>query len=151
MKDEHGAALAFFQPQESKDPYRSYGDYVAVVLPQATTQGQEETLTFEYAGKHMILKVGTGNYFCPSYGWYPGTTDDFATRADFEMTFHTPKRLMLVATGDKTGESTDGNWTHHKVEKSDAAIRRGFRLWRLQSLRGQGGEYRCGGLRESEP
>lgn len=111
VKDEHGAALAFFQPQESKDPYRSYGDYVAVVLPQATTQGQEATLTFEYAGKHMILKVGTGNYFCPSYGWYPGTTDEFAARADFEMTFHTPKRLMLVATGDKTGESTDDNWT----------------------------------------
>ncbi|MGB6874555.1 MAG: M1 family aminopeptidase, partial [Candidatus Acidiferrales bacterium] len=111
VKDEHGAALAFFQPQESKDPYRSYGDYVAVVLPQATTQGQEETLTFEYAGKHMVLKVGTGNYFCPSYGWYPGTTDEFATRADFEMTFHTPKKLTLVATGDKAGESTDGNWT----------------------------------------
>jgi Peptidase family M1 domain len=111
VKDEHGTALAFFQPQESKDPYRSYGDYVAVVLPQATTQGQEATFTFEYAGKHMILKVGTGNYFCPSYGWYPGTMDEFAARADFEMTFRTPKKLMLVATGDKAGESADGNST----------------------------------------
>ncbi|MGC1291336.1 MAG: M1 family aminopeptidase [Candidatus Acidiferrales bacterium] len=111
VKDEHGVALTFFQPQESRDPYRSYGDYVAVVLPQATAQGQAATLTFEYAGKHFIEKVGTGNYFCPSYGWYPGTGNFSAARADFAMTFHTPKKLMLVATGDKAGESTDGNWT----------------------------------------
>ena len=114
VKDEHGTALTFFQPQESRDPYRSYGDYVAVVLPQATAQGQEATLTFEYDGKHFIEKVGTGNYFCPSYGWYPGTGDFSATRADFDMTFHTPKKLMLVATGDKAGESTDGNSTTTK-------------------------------------
>ena len=111
LKDEHGATLAFFQPPEPRDRYPTYGDYVAVVLPQATVQGQEATLTFEYEGKHMVLKVGSGNYFCPSYGWYPGTADEFATRADFEMIFHTPKKLVLVATGDKEGESADGNWT----------------------------------------
>lgn len=111
VKDEHGAALAFFQPPDPKDRPQSYGQYVAVVLPQPTTQGEESTLTFEYAGKRMIRKVGTGDYFCPSYGWYPGTTDEFATRADFEMTFHTPKRYVLVATGDKAGESTEGDWS----------------------------------------
>lgn len=110
VRDEHGASLVFFQPKDPKDRIPSYGDYVAVVLPQATTPGQESTLTFEYAGKRMIEKVGGGNYFCPSYGWYPGTTDEFATRADFQMTFHSPKRFSLVATGDKDGESTDGNW-----------------------------------------
>lgn len=111
VKDEHGAALAFFQPQDPKDRPRSYGQYLAVVLPQPTTQGERSTLTFEYAGKRMVQKVGTGAYFCPSYGWYPGTRDEFATRADFEMTFHSPKRYLLVATGDKVGESTDGNWS----------------------------------------
>lgn len=109
VKDDHGTALTFFQPKDPKDRFPSYGDYVAVVLPQATTEGQESTLTFDYAGKRMVRKVGTGNYFCPSYGWYPGATDEFATRADFEMTFHSPKKYLLVATGDKAGESTDGN------------------------------------------
>lgn len=108
VKDDKGAVLPFFQPREPKDRFPTFGDYVAVVLPQATQQGQQATLTFEYAGKHFIGKVGTGNYFCPSYGWYPGTNDEFATRANFQMTFHTPKRLVLVATGDKAGESTDG-------------------------------------------
>lgn len=108
VKDESGAALAFFQAPESKDRDVTHGDYVAVVLPQPTTQGQSATLTFAYGGKHMIVNVGTGNFFCPSYGWYPTTTDEFATRADFDMTFHTPRKFELVATGDKTGESTDG-------------------------------------------
>lgn len=110
VQDEQGAALAFFQPQEPKDRFPTYGDYVAVALRQATQQDQQARLTFKYAGKHLIRRVGAGNYFCPSYGWYPGTTDEFATRADFQMTFHAPKRLVLVATGDKIGKSTGGNW-----------------------------------------
>ncbi|HKF51261.1 MAG TPA: M1 family aminopeptidase [Candidatus Acidoferrales bacterium] len=116
VKDEHGTALAFFQPQDPKDRPQTYGDYVAVALPQPTTQGEESTLTFQYAGKRMVRNVGTGNYFCPSYGWYPGTTDEFGTRADFEMTFHSPKKFLLVATGEKEGESTDGNWSVTKWE-----------------------------------
>ena len=50
VKDSSGAALTFFQPEDPKD--RSYyGDYVAVVLPQPTTAGQDLTLRFEYAGR----------------------------------------------------------------------------------------------------
>lgn len=111
VKDEKGTALAFFQPKEPRDRFPTYGDYVAVALAQPTQAGQTATLTFEYEGKHMIQKVGTGNYFCPSYGWYPGVSDDFATRADFDMTFHTPKKLMVVATGNKVNESSDGDTT----------------------------------------
>ena len=111
VKDETGAALPFFQPRDPRDHYPTYGDYVAVVLPAATQQGKAATLTFEYAGKHLIQKVGSGNYFCPSYGWYPGVSDDFAMRSDFDMTFHTPKKLTLVATGDKVSENTAGDWT----------------------------------------
>lgn len=108
VKDESGAALAFFQAPESNDRYLTHGDYLAVVLPQPATRGKGATLTFAYGGKHLIVNVGAGNFFCPSYGWYPTTADEFATREDFDMTFHTPKKFELVATGDKTGESTDG-------------------------------------------
>lgn len=114
VKDEHGASLPFFQPREPKDRYPTFGDYVAVVLPEPTAQGQEEALTFQYEGKHFIQHVGAGNYFCPSYGWYPSIGDEFAARADFDMTFHTPKKMVLMATGDKAGESTDGKVTTTK-------------------------------------
>ena len=126
VKDDKGAALPFFQPREPKDRFPTYGDYVAVVLPQATQAGQQATLNFEYAGKHFIEKVGTGNYFCPSYGWYPGTDDEFATRANFMMTFHTPKRLVLVATGDKDGQSTDGKITNTKWKSPTPQAVSGF-------------------------
>lgn len=128
VKDGQGASLLFFQPKEPKDRYPTYGDYVAVVLPQATRQGQQETLTFDYDGKHFIEHVGTGNYFCPSYGWYPGEPNYFAARADFEMTFHAPKKLVLVATGDKTAESTDGNLTTTKWKSPVPQSVAGFAL-----------------------
>jgi hypothetical protein len=111
VKDAQGAALPFFQPREPKDRFPTYGDYVAVVLPQPPQAGQEQTLEFHYGGKHVIRNVGTGNYFCPSYGWYPGRPNSFASRADFQMTFRTPKKLTLVATGSKTGETSDGKET----------------------------------------
>ncbi|MGH9865720.1 MAG: M1 family metallopeptidase, partial [Candidatus Acidiferrales bacterium] len=111
VKDETGAALPFFQPRDPKDRFPTYGDYVAVILPSPTQQTKTATLTFEYAGKHLIQKVGSGNYFCPSYGWYPGVSDEFAARSDFDMTFRTPKKLTLVATGDKVSENTSGDST----------------------------------------
>lgn len=121
VKDGQGIALAFFQPKEPKDRFPTYGDYVAVVLPQPTQAGLAGTLVFQYAGKRVIQKVGTGNYFCPSYGWYPGVSDEFATRSDFQMTFRTPKKLTLVATADKVGEKPDGNmidttWKSSKLQ-----------------------------------
>lgn len=128
VKDGNGAALPFLQPPEPKDRYAGYEEYLVVVLPQPTVQGQDAALTFEYAGKHMILNVGAGNYFCPSYGWYPSTTDNFATRADFNMTFRTPKKFMLVATGDKAGENTDNGWTVTKWKSPMPQSVAGFAL-----------------------
>lgn len=111
VKDDKGTALPYFQPREPKDRFPTYGEYVAVVLPQPTVAGQTQTLEFQYAGKRVIRKVGAGNYFCPSYGWYPGRPNNFATRADFEINFRSPKRLTLVATGSKVSQTNDGNET----------------------------------------
>ncbi len=109
VKDARGATLPFFQPRDPKDRNQSYGDYVAVVLPEPAKTGQQQALEFRYGGKRVIRKHGSGNFFCQSYGWYPGGGNHFAARADFEMTFRSPKRYTLVATGAKTGESVDGD------------------------------------------
>ncbi len=109
VKDAQGAALPFFQPRDPKDRDQSYGDYVAVVLPAPARAGEELTLDFVYAGKRVVRKVGPGNYFCQSGGWYPTRPNNFATRADFDLTFRNPKAFTLVATGSKTGETRDGD------------------------------------------
>jgi hypothetical protein len=112
VKDPSGAALSFFQARERGTRNNSYGDYVDVFLPRPTTQGSSQVLEFTYAGKNVVRKVGTGNYFCQSDLWYP-TPDfpsgtNFSARSNFNMTFHAPKQFQLVATGTKAGETTDG-------------------------------------------
>lgn len=121
VKDGKGRNLEFFQPAERKDRYQSYGDYVAAVLTTPTTSSQVEPITFVYGGKRVVRKVGDGNYFCQSFGWYPSAflgepgVDEFAFRSDFDLTFRNPKRYSLVATGNKVSETAEGkelvtNW-----------------------------------------
>jgi hypothetical protein len=115
IKDSGGHTLEFFQSRETKDRYQSYGDYVAVALAQPTVVGQAETFEFQYGGKRVVRKVGDGNYFCESFGWYPTLFayatrgDEAAFRSDFELTFNSPKRYELVATGHKVSDTIDGN------------------------------------------
>jgi len=109
VKDGQGGTLPFFQPRDPKDGTQYQGDHVAVVLPARTAAGVSNTVEFVYAGKRVVRKVGPGSYFCQSGGWYPTRPNSFATRANFDMTFRSPKSYSLVATGAKTGESRDDN------------------------------------------
>jgi hypothetical protein len=109
IKDSSNNALTFYQSKETKDRYQSYGDYVAVVLTQPLAVGTPLSLDFRYGGKRAIVRAGTGNYFCESTGWYPERPNSFSTRADFDLTFHSPKNAPLVATGEKTSDTVDGN------------------------------------------
>ncbi len=70
IKDPAGNTLEYFQSRETKDRYQSYGDYVAVALAQPTVANETATLEFQYGGKRVVRKVGDGNYFCESFGWY---------------------------------------------------------------------------------
>ena len=108
VKDSSNNALAFYQSRETKDRNQSYGDYVAVILVQPLVVGTPVSLDFRYGGKRAIRRAGSGNYFCESSGWYPERPNSFSARADFDLTFHSPKNSVLVATGEKTGETVDG-------------------------------------------
>src|SRR5580704_6856694 len=109
VKDSSNNALAFYQSRETKDRSQSYGDYVAVILAHPLAVGTPLSLEFRYGGKRAIRKAGSGNYFCESSGWYPERPNSFSARANFNLTFHNPKNTVLVATGEKTSETVDGN------------------------------------------
>jgi hypothetical protein len=109
VKDSQGGALSFYQSRENKDRNQSYGNYVAVVLVKPLQAGSAQSLEFHYAGKRAIRKAGNNNYFCESSGWYPERPNSFSTRADFDLTFHSPKSAVLVATGEKNSDTVDGN------------------------------------------
>ena len=108
IRDNKNNTLSFYQARETKDRSQSYGDYVAVILAEPLALGTPLSLEFKYGGKRAIRKVGNGYYFCESSGWFPEIANSFAARTDFELTFHSPKNLTLVATSDKTGETIDG-------------------------------------------
>jgi hypothetical protein len=109
VKDTQGVALGFYQSRENKDRNQSYGNYLAVILAKPLQTGSAQALEFHYSGKRAIRKAGSGNYFCESSGWYPERPNSFSTRADFDLTFHSPKSTILVATGEKTSDTLDGN------------------------------------------
>jgi aminopeptidase N len=108
VRDSAGNALPFFQPRDPVRREQSYGDYIAVLLPAATAPGQKETLEFRYAGRRVVHKMFSGIFHCQSYGWYPTRPTAFAARADFEMTFRSPKKYAFVATGSKVSETAEG-------------------------------------------
>ncbi len=114
VKDAQGRTLEFHQARERKLRSQSHGNYVAVTLQEPTQAGQKQVLEFQYGGKHIVEKVGEGNYYCESFGWYPALfepemgIDVFAFRSNFDLTFHIPKKFKLVATGTKTSEKTEG-------------------------------------------
>jgi hypothetical protein len=126
VKDAQGKALAFVQAREGKDRYQSYGDYVAVMLGEPLKKGTPQTLEFHYAGKRAIRKAGNGNYFCESSGWYPELPNSFSTRSDFEMTFHSPKNAVLVATGEKSSDTVDGGTRVSKWKSEIPLANAGF-------------------------
>jgi len=114
VKDAQGRSLEFHQARERKLRSQSHGNYVAVTLLEPTQAGQKQVLEFQYGGKHIVEKVGDGNYYCQSFGWYPATfspelgIDAFAFQSNFDLTFHIPKHYKLVATGKKVSETANG-------------------------------------------
>ncbi|MBI4462216.1 MAG: hypothetical protein HY653_04845, partial [Acidobacteria bacterium] len=116
INDSAGNALSFIQPRDPKDDY-FLGDYLVVAAPEAFPMGPN-TLRFRYAGKRVVRKEGAGTFFCRSFGWYPTyslgrvtlNTNEFATRADFDLTLRVPKKYEGVAVGSKVEERQDGDF-----------------------------------------
>jgi hypothetical protein len=116
VTDAAGQPLSFFQPRDPKDDF-FLGDYLAVVAPKPFPVG-DNTLRFRYAGKRIVRKVGNGNFFCQSFGWYPTygmgryslTTNEFAARSDFDITLRVPKKFEAVAVGTKVDERKEENY-----------------------------------------
>lgn len=107
----NGGKLEWVQPRDPgriRDPWYQ-GDWVLLELPQALT-ASATTLELRYHGKNIIQKVGTGNFFCRSQGWYPGNPfGPPIQRARFDMTFQVNHKFTVVATGVRDRNQRDGD------------------------------------------
>jgi len=110
VTDASNSPLTFFQNEgltEQEINERGH-DTLIVFLPKTPVPGSEFTLNFHYAG-NVIEDAGNGVLFVGAReSWYPhfGDTSEFAS---YELTFHWPKRLRLVATGTKSAERDEGD------------------------------------------
>jgi Peptidase family M1 domain len=105
-----GEALPFFQNEGlTQQEINSRGqDSLIVFLPKPPAPGSKFTLHFRYSGNviedagNSVLFVGARESWYPHYG-------DSAEFAFYDLTFHWPKRLRLVATGTKSAEREEGD------------------------------------------
>jgi len=110
VKDGQGRSVTFFQNpslEESEAAERG-NDLVVVVLPAPRPVGEKYRLDFTYRG-NVIGDVGNGVLFVGAHGsWYPNR--GLAPQAQYDLTFHYPDRLSLVATGRLVTEDSSEGW-----------------------------------------
>ena len=98
-----GEALDFIQEDKKDDAD------LAVLLSKPLAAGQNIQITTKYSGKDAVMDEGGGNYFLLAReDWFPNMRGDFGNYAQYYMTFHTPKEIQVVATGNRVSDKEDG-------------------------------------------
>lgn len=104
-----GVAAEVFQHESLRENliHGSDNEEILVVLPDTLDASQPHEILFRTEGT-VITKAGQHIFFVSSRGvWYPRVGTGFA---HYEMTFHYPRDLVLVSTGDPIADRVDGDW-----------------------------------------
>jgi hypothetical protein len=101
-----GGQLDWVQEKKEDDP--EFG----VLLAAPLNKGDTTTIKIAYGGKDVVLSKGSGNYYpIAREDWYPNSSQGLGDYATYDMHFHVPKGLELIATGTKENESNEGKIT----------------------------------------
>ena len=128
IEDDRGRRVAVVEdpsPEGSPAEARAY-DQVDVVLPEPYPVGERFRLIFKYHG-NVIADVGNGVLYVGARGsWYPNL--GLGNPAVYDLTFHYPEKLTLVATGSRVEEKSSEGWSESRW-RSDGVFRvAGFNL-----------------------
>ncbi len=110
-QDASGTPLDFFQNDTlaQKQLAERGNDVVLVFLPESARAGQTYRIRISYRGS-VISDAGNGVYFVGDRGiWYPHVGGGMGQFATFDTTFRWPRKLQLVATGEKVEEHEEGD------------------------------------------
>ncbi|MGC2726966.1 MAG: hypothetical protein WA224_23605, partial [Candidatus Acidiferrales bacterium] len=109
IRGDDGQSLPYFQNEElsRRNVARRGNDSILVVLPSAHSAAEDFHLEVAYRGD-VIADAGNGVDFVGERGtWYAHTDGTYF--AQFDLTFHWPKHLTLVATGVESDAQEDAN------------------------------------------
>jgi hypothetical protein len=140
VEDDRGRSLVVIQdptPGGAPKLPRAF-DQIDVVLPEPHPVGERFRLTFKYHG-NVIANVGNGVLYVGARGiWYPNL--EFGEPALFDLTFHYPEKLTLVATGARIEEKSAAGYTESRW-RSDGVFRvAGFNLGPYTSVQRRAGK-----------
>ncbi len=124
-----GETLLFFQNEgltEQQLRFRG-GDTLCVFLPRAPQPGGAFTLRFQYRGNVIENYGNSVLYVGARESWYPHFGDS-AEFARYDLAFRWPKHLRLVATGEKSDESEDGDFRVARWKSDLPVPEAGFNL-----------------------
>jgi len=111
----------------------SENDVFLVVTADALAPESEHEVEFEHEGA-VISPAGNGVYFVGARAtWYPRSAAGFAT---YDLTFHYPKRLTLVAGGDVAEDRTEGDIRTTRWQTPTAIRMAGFNLGEYEKVSG---------------
>jgi hypothetical protein len=109
-QDADGQTLDFFRDESliRNHMLERGNNRVLVFLAEPPRAGQTYRIRLAYRGS-VITDAGTGVYFAGERGnWYP-QTEGMSHFAQFDTTFRWPRKLRLVATGQKVEEHEEGD------------------------------------------
>ena len=128
VKDETGQPVTVLQnPSLEESEVTARGnDWVVVVLPSPHPAGEKYRLIFSYGG-NVITEVGKGVLYVGERGsWYPNR--GLNPRGVYDLRFHFPEQLTLVATGDRVEEKASEGVKHSRWISRQAIPVAGFNL-----------------------
>ena len=140
VEDDRGGSVPVIggqTPDGQSADARGY-DQVQVVLPHPHPVGELFRLIFKYHG-NVIADVGNGVLYVGARGsWYPNI--DIGLPSQYDMTFHYPRKLVLVATGARVEEKTSEDGSESRW-RSDGIFRvAGFNLGPYTSVERHAGK-----------
>jgi len=115
-----------------QEPYEE-DSALYVVMPEGMKSGTEYSVTIAYAGDKVIEGEGGGNFSVGARtSWYPSVAS-FSDYALYDLTFHSPKNLVLVGTGTKLSETKQGDEVITKWKTSVPVAVAGFNFGEFKS------------------
>jgi hypothetical protein len=140
VEDEQGHSITVIggQPPDGDPTQARAYDHVDVVLPHPYPVGTRYRLVFHYHG-NVITDVGNGVLYVGARGtWCPNI--DLGLPSQYDMTFHYPRKLVLVATGARVEEKISEQEAESRW-RSDGVFRvAGFNLGSYNSVERRAGK-----------
>jgi hypothetical protein len=135
-----GEPVEFLQLDQpvSSDVRRRQNNLVMLVLAENPLPEARYEIEMHYEGR-VISEAGEGVYYVGSRGsWYPKTPAGFT---NFELTFHYPADLDLVATADLIETTVEGDVRTSRFRTGSPIRVAGFNLGHYQRTSQQVGAY----------